>query len=141
MKRILRALVVEDSENDAELVVAELRRSDYEVVCERVETAEAMKAALTRENSRPIHLLLSDIIMPDLNGPDLAQRIAPIRTGMRVLYMSGHANLTVDFTSMSPNVSFLQKPFTPSVLARTVRECLNLDGASAERPSSRAGAV
>jgi hypothetical protein len=56
---------------------------------------------------------------------------------MKVLYMSGYANLAIDVETLSPNTSFLQKPFTPSVLAGKVRECLSLAAVQSPRPVSR----
>lgn len=63
--------------------------------------------------------------MPGMSGPELAQRIVPLRPNIRVLYVSGFPN-RVRFESgpISPNVAFLPKPFAPQALARKVRECL-----------------
>ena len=79
-----------------------------------------------RMASRPIHLLVSDIVMPRLNGPDLAQRIVRRRPAIQVLYVSGFANkVAVERGSISQNASFLQKPFRPGTLAQKVRERLD----------------
>ena len=83
---------------------------------------------LAERHPRPIHLLLSDIVMPGLSGPELAQRLALGRPGMRVLYMSGFGSrLSTGFGSLSAQVTFLHKPFTPEILAARVRESLNRD--------------
>jgi two-component system, cell cycle sensor histidine kinase and response regulator CckA len=72
-------------------------------------------------------LLLSDIVMPGLSGPDLAQRIVAQRPDVRVLYMSGFADrLSTGLGALSTGVTILHKPFTPEHLVRTVRDCLDV---------------
>ena len=72
-------------------------------------------------------LLLSDIVMPGMSGPDLAQRIVAQRPDIRVLYMSGFANrLKTEHGSLSASVTILHKPFTPESLVRAVRDCLDV---------------
>jgi CheY-like chemotaxis protein len=73
-----------------------------------------------------IHLMVTDVIMPQMNGHQLADRLLPQRAGMKVLFMSGYT----DDARVRQNVAnsgrpFLQKPFTPSVLASKVREVLD----------------
>ncbi len=73
----------------------------------------------------PIHLLLTDVIMPGLSGTDLAERLGPRRPEMRVLYMSGYTDTAAGDDGLLPGGgSFLQKPFAPDVLERKVREVL-----------------
>jgi PAS domain S-box-containing protein len=73
-----------------------------------------------------IDLLLSDVIMPDMSGPDLAQRVVRIRPAIRVLYVSGFTtHPAVGIGASSPKAAFLSKPFTPQALAMKVRECLD----------------
>jgi DNA-binding NtrC family response regulator len=82
--------------------------------------------ALARSHDGPIHLLLSDVIMPGLNGPDLAQRIVAQRPTIGILYVSGFPSSVLSEHHRSrPRVAFLPKPFTPHVLAKKVRECLD----------------
>jgi two-component system cell cycle sensor histidine kinase/response regulator CckA len=83
-----------------------------------VETAAA--------HAGPIHLLLSDVVMPRLGGPELAARVVGLRPGIRVLYMSGYSNGAVSHHGvLGPDVSLLEKPFTGERLARAVRAALD----------------
>jgi CheY-like chemotaxis protein len=82
--------------------------------------------ALTAAHQGQVDLLLSDVIMPGLNGPDLAQRIVAQRPTIRILYVSGFPNsLIPDGKGTRQRVWLLAKPFTPQALAAKVRECLD----------------
>jgi CheY-like chemotaxis protein len=116
-------LLVEDEAGLRLLMKRALERYGYAVlVAEDVDHA----LALANAHPRPIDMLVSDVIMPGLNGPDLAQRIVRLRPGMRVLYVSGFSSLAASGVgSLSPNAALLSKPFTPQALAVRVRECLD----------------
>lgn len=99
------------------------RAEGYDILEARDVTHAAEIAA---EYQGPIHLLLSDVVMPGLSGPDLAKRIVATRPEVRVLYMSGFASrLGTELTSPLASVNILHKPFTPESLVRTVRDCLD----------------
>jgi two-component system cell cycle sensor histidine kinase/response regulator CckA len=115
-------LLVEDEAGIRELVRKVLQRQGYTVLATGNAT-EALEAC--DQHSGEIHLLVSDIVMPGGNGPDLAQRVIARRPGLRVLYISGYPNLAIEIGSMSDSTQFLPKPFTPAAIARKVRECLN----------------
>jgi two-component system cell cycle sensor histidine kinase/response regulator CckA len=73
-----------------------------------------------------IDLILSDVMMPDSEGPLLVDRLRPTRPDLRVLYMSGYPDETVDQNDEAPaGFPFLAKPFTPLALAEKVREVLD----------------
>jgi two-component system cell cycle sensor histidine kinase/response regulator CckA len=85
---------------------------------------EALSLADGRKG--PIKLLLTDIVMPGMSGPELAGRLAAQGPEMKVLYMSGCTDDTVvRHHFLEPDTPFLQKPFKPASLARKVREVLD----------------
>jgi PAS domain S-box-containing protein len=116
-------LLVEDEQPIRELVRKVLVRYGYDVL-EASDVNHALEIATG--HAAPIHLLLSDIVMPEMGGPDLAQRVVRHRRDIRVLYMSGFSNrLGTEAGALSAGVAVLEKPFTPERLAIRVRECLS----------------
>jgi PAS domain S-box-containing protein len=117
-------LLVEDEKNLCVLTRNLLEHYGYSVL-EAESGAQAL--AISRQNTAPIHLLLTDIVMPGINGRALAQTLSKERPGIRVVYMSGYTGQTVGGqTILSPGSHFLQKPFTREDLARKIREALEI---------------
>ena len=86
-----------------------------------------MEALLvSRHHQGPIHMLLTDVVMPVMNGRELAEQLAQLHPTMKILYMSGYTDDTVvRHGVLEEGVAFLQKPFSPEALARKVREVLD----------------
>jgi CheY-like chemotaxis protein len=114
-------LVVEDMEPLCKMIASMLRESGYRVV-EAANGADAL-AAFDRE-AHSIQLVLTDIIMPRMNGTELALRLSQIRPGLPVLFMSGYTDDPVVRVVERDGTFFLRKPFTAQVLIETVRRVL-----------------
>jgi PAS domain S-box-containing protein len=81
---------------------------------------------LARASTDAIHLLVTDVIMPEMSGRQLADRLKEQRPGLKVLFVSGYTDdAIVRHGMLEPGIAFLQKPFTPQTLARKVREVLS----------------
>jgi PAS domain S-box-containing protein len=116
-------LIAEDEAPVRALAERLLRRQGYAVLSAK-DGAEALRAA--QRHPGPVHLLLSDVVMPGISGPELAERLSAQRPQTRVLYMSGYAEEAVLRRQvLDPGVAFLPKPFTRARLLRKVRETLD----------------
>jgi FixJ family two-component response regulator len=116
-------MLVEDDESVRTLVQAMLETKGYEVLAAAgADEAERLCAA----RSGGVDLLLTDVVMPEVNGRVLAERLAALSPSMRILFMSGYSDEAVyRHGEISPNASFIEKPFTDRTLARKVREVLD----------------
>jgi two-component system cell cycle sensor histidine kinase/response regulator CckA len=118
-------LVVEDDPAVRALVQSVLGAKGYQVM-----TARSVEDALcvAEQHRGPIHLLLTDVVLPGAGGRELAEQLGPLHREMIVLYMSGYTdNAVVHHGVLDARVNFLQKPFTPQTLARKVRSVLDAD--------------
>ncbi len=116
-------LLVEDEANLRYLARQYLEKQGYKVI-EAADGAVAMQIAVAHD--KVIHLLLTDVIMPGMNGRELAQRICEIRPNVKVLYMSGYTENVIGHDGMlDDGVRLLQKPFNLRDLKSIVREVLD----------------
>jgi CheY-like chemotaxis protein len=116
-------LVVEDEDEVRKLALGILSRQGYRVL----DASHGGDALLMMEQTRePIQLLLTDVVMPGISGPDFARRLKFIYPDLKVLYMSGYAdNVIFQQGILDHAMAFLQKPFTVERLAGKVREVLD----------------
>ncbi len=116
-------LVVEDEEKVLKLVLQILRVQGYKVL-EAPRGGDAL--LISKQHEGPIHLMVTDVVMPGMNGQELAKRLAPFRPEMKVLYMSAYPdNAVVHHGVLKEGVNFIQKPFTVAGLAKKVRDVLD----------------
>jgi CheY-like chemotaxis protein len=115
-------LVVEDERSVRAFIAQTLRRFGYQVLeAEDAETA----LALLQPPDRPIRLLLTDVVLPRMDGRELAEQVLRARPGVRVLFMSGYSEqLTAAGGLLEPGVQLLEKPFTAHTLLGKVRDVL-----------------
>ena len=116
-------LLVEDEENLRRLARQSLENQGYRVI-DAPDGATAIQ--ISQAHKGPIHLMLTDVIMPGMNGRELADRVAPTRPDMRVLYMSGYTENHIGHNgTLDEGITLLQKPFTLPALKAKVREMLD----------------
>ena len=116
-------LVAEDDAAVRKLAVRVLERKGYRVL-QAPDGVDALAVAEAHEG--PIHLLLSDVVMPRLGGPKLSRRLSALRPAMKTLFMSGYAANAIGLRGMlEAGTHLLKKPFAVEALARRVRELLD----------------
>ena len=115
-------LLVEDEVGILRLCSTVLEKMGYTVLAAAT-PAEALQIAEAYKNE--IHLLVTDVIMPEMNGSELAKSVVALYPGIKCLYMSGY---TADFIarhgSLEENIRCIEKPFTPQKFATKIREAL-----------------
>ena len=111
-------LVCDDEQSVRQLVCTFLIRQGYQVLQAR-NGKHALDVAEAHDGT--IHLLLSDVMMPALNGPGLAEQLRAVRPDIRVMFMSAFSN---DLLESLDGCPFIEKPFRPSALVTTIRDAL-----------------
>jgi two-component system cell cycle sensor histidine kinase/response regulator CckA len=114
-------LVVEDEEAVRHFALESLQRQGYHVIA-AASGEEALHIASVHDGT--IHLLLTDVVMPGIKGPELARRLRAMRPGLRVLLMSGYAADVVTGADLQ-DAALVAKPFSAASLARAVRNILD----------------
>jgi PAS domain S-box-containing protein len=117
-------LLVEDEEIVRKLACTILQKNGYKVL-EAPNGEEALRI-VQGQNGNPIHLLVTDVVMPGMSGRQLADRLERLRPEMKILYISGYTdNAIVRHGVLEKGINYIQKPFTLEGLARKVREVLD----------------
>jgi PAS domain S-box-containing protein len=121
-------LLAEDEEAVRLLAGRILEANGYRVLQAR-DGLEALN--ICKKHTGEITLLLTDVVMPRMNGRDLAVRAGGLRPTMKIMYMSGYTDTIIAFHKiLQSGAAFLQKPFTPDVLVKAVREAIEHDAAT-----------
>ncbi len=121
-------LVVDDDENVRNLICETLRTSGYTVLRA---SHGGQAISICQQHKGPIHLMLSDVVMPQISGRELAERLSLAYPNMKMLFMSGYTeDILVRHIALDAAPLFLEKPFTPIALAIKVRQALDAPGAS-----------
>jgi CheY-like chemotaxis protein len=120
-------LLVEDDEQVRALTRAILRKYGYKVLV----AASGDEALRLCKQAGPIHLLLTDVVMPHMSGRELAERVLGLRPELKVLCMSGYTDeAVVRHGIVAGTIAFMRKPITPEALGRKVREVLDAAAAT-----------
>jgi PAS domain S-box-containing protein len=120
-------LVAEDEEGVRSLIVQVLQMNGYTVLA-ACNGADALR--LCEQHASPIHLVISDLVMPHLGGRELVDRLQARRPTLQALFLSGYTDDALIVRGLSVGeIAFLEKPFSPDALARKVRELLDQDAA------------
>lgn len=123
-------LIVEDEDVVRGLAQKILEQSGYRVMAAS-RGAEAIR--LCQERTESIDLLLTDVVMPETSGKEVADRVSELLPGLRVLFMSGYTDeAIVHHGVLDSSVEFIQKPFTPAALVKRVREVLDAESLSSQ---------
>jgi CheY-like chemotaxis protein len=116
-------LVVEDQESLREMIVEVLEEQGYRVLS-APDGASAL--ALAAAHTGPLHLVLTDVVLPGLNGREIVEQLSALRPEIRAVYMSGYSDGTIsDRGLLSDERALVEKPFTASALAQAVRKALD----------------
>ncbi len=115
-------LLVEDEAAVRGLLRRLLVQQGYDVL-EAHDGPAALEVA--DRHAGPIHLLVSDVVMPQMRGRELAERLRGVRPGLRVLFVSGYTDDALGTLVLPPGTAFLTKPFPPDALLREVRTLLD----------------
>ena len=131
----METILIVDDEPEVRAVARDMLKAKGYTTLATGDPTLALRIA--RTESQPIHLLLTDVVMPLLNGRELVEQMRPIRPGIKVLYMSAYSTETVEDYGirLSPGEPFVMKPFTMDSLASAVRTVLDYRSPFGKRPA------
>jgi PAS domain S-box-containing protein len=120
LPRVSETVLLVDDEDTVRRIARRVLEADGYSVLSAADPHEALSIATRRE---PIHVLLTDVVMPGMSGPKLAQRLRALRPEMRVVYMSGYPDsVTGSHGVLEPGTVYVQKPFAPADLRAKIRQ-------------------
>lgn len=135
LNRPLWTILLVEDENAVRQVTRHVLENAGYLVLEAADPEQAM--AIFRRVEGSIHLLLTDIIMPSMNGAELAARLKAMRPNLKTVFMSGYSNPARGSREIDLAASYLQKPFTAGMLLAIVAEALSLPPAEAPVAAQR----
>jgi len=125
--RISETILLVDDEKPVRKLARKVLEQEGYTVLEAKDADEALR--LGQESAGSIRLLLTDLVMPGMNGQTLAGHLQVRYPKMQVLYMSGYKDYAIGFNAaLDPGANYVSKPFKPDTLARAVREVLRQKG-------------
>jgi CheY-like chemotaxis protein len=119
----MRTVLVVDDDPWVRVLARDVLADDGYRVLEAVDGPDAIRVAA--EHPGPIHLLLSDVVMPGMNGCELAAGLVPLLAGIKVMFMSAYDRDFLVRSGLNPTGPIITKPFTPEYLCRRVRMALD----------------
>lgn len=129
----METILVVDDEPDIRSMVRDILEDKGYTILEAGDGAEALRTA--GRYPEPIHLVLTDVLMPNLSGPDMAEDLKAVRRDAKVVFMSGYTSEVMgEFGVLRSGAPFVAKPFSPEVLVRKLREVLDYRSPFAKRP-------
>jgi two-component system, cell cycle sensor histidine kinase and response regulator CckA len=131
----VETILIVDDEPEVRAVTRDMLKAKGYTTLDTGDPTLAFRIA--RTESQPIHLLLTDVVMPLMNGPKLVERMRTIRPAIKVLYMSGYSTKTVEDYGirLAPGEPFVLKPFTMESLTSAVRVVLDYRSPFGKRPA------
>jgi CheY-like chemotaxis protein len=122
MPRVSETVLIVDDEDTVRRIAQRVLEADGYTVLSAGDPHEALALAARRD---PIHVLLTDVVMPGMSGPKLAQRLKVLRPELRVVYMSGYPDsVTGSHGVFEPGTVYVQKPFVPADLRAKLRQAV-----------------
>ncbi|MDQ3034227.1 MAG: response regulator [Myxococcota bacterium] len=122
VQRAIRVLLVEDDPDVRRSIQRVLEDAGHQL---RGAPDGASALELARTAGDPFDVLLSDVVMPRMSGPELAERLREVQPGLRVIFMSGHSGDALEHRGMKRGAPLLAKPFTPEKLLDRIRGALS----------------
>ena len=121
----METILIVDDEPEVRALARDMLKAKGYTTLDTGDPTLALRIA--RTEPQPIHLLLTDVVMPLMNGRELAEQMRPIRPGMKILYMSAYSTETVEDygIQITPGEPFVMKPFTMERLVSAVRTALD----------------
>ena len=131
----METILIVDDEPEVRAVARDMLKAKGYTTLDTGDPALAVRIA--RTEAEPIHLLLTDVVMPVMNGHELAQQVKQIRPAMKVLFMSAYSTETdLDYgIRLSPGEPFVMKPFSMESLVSAVRSVLDYRSPFGKRPA------